>query len=117
MIFHALLLLSVLPAIVATQHRVRVADTDKISATKLLILYDAFLEDCHSCLVKRAGIERIILVSTSLNTYSYLFLGRNSVSESILAECNTDKSCCFAPTALSKHRHVHAYSVFRLGSI
>lgn len=105
MVFHAPLLLFVLLAFDTTQHKVRAEQKDILPATKLLFLRDKFLEECHSCLLKRAGVERVILVSTKLSAYSYLVLGRKFVSESIVAECNATFLCSLAPAATSKQKH------------
>ena len=113
--FCIILLLSLSTAIITHANKHLLDKRGIFRTTHLLTLHSVRIKKCHSCLVKRAGAERIILVSTSFNHHTYLVLGRASLNETILADCNTVTLCSFAPSILSKESNMKEYSLFWLG--
>ncbi|CCI10828.1 unnamed protein product [Albugo candida] len=63
------------------------------SYSRLLAVTTAQVEDCHTCLLRNVGVERITLVASNKITRIYLIKSRVTVLESFLNQCNNEKSC------------------------
>lgn len=80
--------------------------------TGFLIVTDVLLEDCHTCLIQKAGLQRLILVKNDSGTLTYLVEGRAATQDLILFQCIDTKMCQLQtdtrqfPSRIESHRKV-----------
>lgn len=64
-------------------------------ATKLLSVAQKRIEKCHTCMIQRGGVQRIILVSSSPGSLTYLVRCQATFEQHMLIYCALEHICKF----------------------